>query len=293
MQRKKEFFLPEVNAETPPQQPEFCLPDAPCPCCGTISIPSGGDAPAFICPHCFWEIDPFLHAEDEPSDLNHGMTLRQARENYTTFGISAEKYLHLPHAPREIWRRRSIRHFSDSPVHPETLCEILRAGMAAPSSKNRQPWKFIVISGNAKKEMLAAFRQGIEREKHGTPLLPESREYIAGAEYTLEIMRCAPVTVFVTNPIGHSLFQSLTPEERIAEICNIQSVGAAMENMALAAEGLGLGSLWIADIFFAYEELARWLDTDGELMAAMAFGYPAEHPGKRPRKPLADTIEWR
>lgn len=293
MQRKKKLFLPEVNAETPPHQPEFRLPDAPCPCCGATSIPNGGDATAFICPHCFWEIDPFLHAEDEPSDLNHGMTLRQARENYTTFGISAEKYLHLPHAPREIWRRRSIRHFSDSPVHPETLCEILRAGMAAPSSKNRQPWKFIVVSGSAKKEMLAAFQQGIEREKHVTPLLPESREHIAGAEHTLEIMRCAPVTVFVTNPIGRSLFQSLTPEERIAEICNIQSVGAAMENMALAAEGLGLGSLWIADIFFAYEELARWLDTDGELMAAMAFGYPAEHPGKRPRKPLADTIEWR
>ena len=92
MQRRKEFFLPEVNAETPPQQPEFCLPDTPCPCCGTISIPSGGDAPAFICPHCFWEIDPFLHAEDEPSDLNHGITLRQARENYAVFGVCAEKY---------------------------------------------------------------------------------------------------------------------------------------------------------------------------------------------------------
>ncbi len=293
MQRKKELFLPEANTDTPPHQPQFSLPDTPCPCCGEITIPNGGDAPAFICPHCFWEIDPFLHTEDEPSDQNHGMTLRQARESYAAFGISAERHLRLPHTPQEIWQRRSIRHFSDSPVHAETLCEILRAGMAAPSSKNRQPWKFVVVSGEAKAGMIAAMQAGIAREKHGTPLLPESREHIAGAEHTLKIMRCAPVTVFVTNPIGRSLFQSLTPEERIAEICNIQSVGAAMENMALAAEGLGLGSLWIGDIFFAYEELTHWLDADGELMAAMAFGYPAEHPEKRPRKSLADIIEWR
>ncbi len=78
----------------------------------------------------------------------------------------------------------------------------------------------------------------------------------------MEIMRCAPVTVFVTNPIGHSLFQSLTPEERIAEICNIQSVGAAMENMALAAEGLGLGSLWIADISHMKNWHAGWIRTE-------------------------------
>lgn len=295
MQRDKFRFLPEANAHIPEPdpQPRVYPPDSPCPCCGEITIPNGGDATAFICPHCFWEIDPFIQSEEEPSDQNHGMTLRQARENYATYGVCAEKLLSLPHAPKEIWRRRSIRHFFDSPVDPETLCEILRAGMAAPSSKNRQPWKFIVVSGGAKKEMLAAMRQSLEREKHGAPLLPESREHLAGAERTLEIMRRAPVTVFVVNSIGRSLFQSLTPEERIAEICNIQSIGAAMENMALAAKGLGLGSLWLGDIFFAYEELTRWLNTEGELIAAMAFGYPAEYPEKRPRKPFADTVEWR
>lgn len=292
MQRDKFRFLPEANAHTPEPdpQPHIYPPDSPCPCCGEITVPNGGDAAAFICPHCFWEIDPFLQAEDEPSDQNHGLTLRQAQENYAEYGVCMES---LPHAPREIWRRRSIRQFFDSPVSPETLGEILRAGMAAPSSKNRQPWKFIVVSGSAKEEMLAAMRQGLERERHGTPLLPESREHLPGAAQTLEVMRSAPVTVFVINPLGRSLSQSLTPEERVSEICNIQSIGAALENMALAAAGLGLGSLWIGDIFFAYEELTRWLGTEGEIMAAMAFGYAAEAPEKRPRKAFADVVEWR
>lgn len=295
MQEETFRFLPERNGNPDRIQPMLNTwePNAPCPCCGERTIPNSGDAPAFICPHCFWEIDPFIQTEDEPSDQNHGLTLRHARENYEKYGVCAEQLRHLPHVPPEIGRRRSIRRFFPSPIPPEKIGEILRAGMAAPSAKNRQPWKFIVVSGSAKEEMLAAMAQGLTREKNGPPFLPESREHLLGAEQTLDAMRDAPVTVFVLNTAGHSLLQSLTPEERIAEACNIQSIGAALENMALAAEGLGLGCLWIGDIFFAYEELTRWLDTEGELTAAMSFGYPAERPEKRPRKTFADTVEWR
>ena len=54
-----------------------------------------------------------------------------------------------------------------------------------------------------------------------------------------------------------------------------------------------MGSLWICDVYFAYAELSRWLDAEGELMAAMAFGYAAETPKPRPRKALVDIVEWR
>ena len=60
--------------------------DSPCPCCGEITIPNGGDALAYICPVCLWEIDLFISSEDEQSDQNHGLTLRQARENYAACG---------------------------------------------------------------------------------------------------------------------------------------------------------------------------------------------------------------
>lgn len=192
-----------------------------------------------------------------------------------------------------IINRRSIRKYKDTPISKETLEKILNAGMLAPSSKNRQPWKFVVVSGESKSEMLMAMRQGLLREKNDKSLLPNSKQHLIGAEYTLEIMAQSPVTVFVLNTIGEELSKRLNQEERVSEICNVQSIGAAIENMTLAATELGLGSLWICDIYFAYEELFDWLKSDGTLVAAMAFGYPDECPGPRPRKKVDDVIDWR
>ena len=61
--------------------------------------------------------------------------------------------------------------------------------------------------------------------------------------------------IFCIHTLGLPLSQTLTVEERVSEICNVQSIGAALENMTLAAAGLGLGSLWICDTYFAQPEL--------------------------------------
>lgn len=150
-----------------------------------------------------------------------------------------------------------------------------------------------MVQKDAKDEMLKVFRQGIEREKNVKPLLPQSRQHIAAAEYTVDIMEEAPVILFVVNPLGKGIFEKLNPEERVYEICNIQSLSASIQNMLLAATEKGIGSLWICDIYFAYFELCNWLDTEGELIAAIAFGYPNEFPKMRPRKNIQDVVEWR
>ncbi|MFR4047883.1 MAG: nitroreductase family protein [Blautia sp.] len=62
-------------------------------------------------------------------------------------------------------------------------------------------------------------------------------------------MRQAPVVIFVVNEIAASFDKILTMDERVSEICNAQSIGAAIENMTLTATELGLGSLWICDTF--------------------------------------------
>lgn len=194
---------------------------------------------------------------------------------------------------KSISNRRSIRKFKDTAIPKEMIEEILNAGRLAPSSKNRQPWKFTVVSGHSKNDMLLSMKQGLLREREGVPQPPNSKQHLAGAEYTLEIMEQAPITVFVTNPLGIELSDHLNQEDRIYEICNSQSIGAAMENMTLTATELGLGSLWICDIYFAYEELSRWLNTEGTLTAAMSFGYSDECPRPRPRKNMEDVVEWR
>lgn len=188
--------------------------------------------------------------------------------------------------------RRSIRKYRNICIDKQIIEEILLAGSLAPSSKNRQPWRFVVVSGNAKKDMLNVMKEGLEREKK-QPLLPESVRYHGGAEYTIRIMEQAPVVILVANSLGIDIHKQLNAEERVYEICNAQSIGAAMENMTLTATEHGLGSLWICDTYFAYDELNRWLDADGELIAAMTVGYADEEPAARPRKALGEIVEWR
>ncbi|MDO4322619.1 MAG: nitroreductase [Lachnospiraceae bacterium] len=192
-----------------------------------------------------------------------------------------------------IYDRRSIRKFTDKPISQKDMTDIIQSGIKAPSSKNRQPWKYIVVQGNAKEDVIKAFRQGIEREEKGSALLPQSKQHIAAAKHTIDIMAEAPALIFVVNSLGKSIMAELTTEERVYEICNIQSISASIQNMLLAATEKGIGSLWICDIYFAYPELCKWLDSDGQLIAAIAFGYPDEFPKERPRKRINDVVEWR
>ena len=150
-----------------------------------------------------------------------------------------------------------------------------------------------MIQGNAKKEMINVFRQGIEREENDNALLPQSKQHIASAKHTIDIITEAPAIVFAVNSLGKSIMEELTTEEHVSEICNIQSISASIQNMLLAATEKGIGSLWICDIYFAYPELSKWLDCDGQLIAAIAFGYPNEFPEERPRKKIEDVVEWR
>jgi nitroreductase len=193
---------------------------------------------------------------------------------------------------KEIMERRSIRKFSSRQIDKTDILHIIESGTKAPSAKNRQPWKFIVVQGNAKEKMLQAFCNGVQREEKGAACLPGSVQCIQGARHTIEIMKQAPVIIFVLNTMGKNMFSSMTDEDRVFEVCNIQSVSAAVQNMLLASTERGIGSLWICDIYFAYQELCEWLDRDGELLAAIALGYSEEQPEPRPRKKIEEVVEW-
>ena len=192
-----------------------------------------------------------------------------------------------------IYSRRSIRYFTDEPISREDLDEILRAGMRAPSPKNRQPWRFLIFTGDAKAKLLAAMEKGIARSEAGKGLLEPLPAYIENAKFTVRAMREAPVTVIVVNPLGRSPRTDWTPGDKINELSNVQAVGAAAENMALAATDLGIGSLWNGNIFYAYDEICELLAEPGEPVLAMSFGYDAR-PTLRPpgRKKEEDVIRF-
>lgn len=102
---KKLMHIPETSTEAgytaqrespPPRPGKF-----PCPCCGykTFPVPRE-DAVAYICPVCLWENDVFDPGEDQPSDENRGMTLRQARAAFRRLGaVRAEL---LPYARKPL-----------------------------------------------------------------------------------------------------------------------------------------------------------------------------------------------
>ena len=202
-------------------------------------------------------------------------------------------------ALQAIKERRSIRKFKNDPISEMDLHTILEAGIAAPSSKNRQPWHFTVVRDHAKEELAQVMERGLNLEvKAREPFLPESMRFINGAFNSVNVMREVPLVVLVSNELGRcaDFASNLSVDERVAEICNVQSVAAAVENMLLAAQELGIGSLWVCDIFFAYPEISAWLETKnpghGMLVAALCFGYADETPKARSRKNLHDVTTF-
>lgn len=192
-----------------------------------------------------------------------------------------------------IYERRSIRKYQDKSVSRALIEEVLNAGRAAPSAKNRQPWKYIVLGGAYKMELLKAMEAGLKREEQGITALPKSSYGIPDAKNTLRIMWEAPIVIVVLNTNAKSPFLPVDNDERISEICDTLSIGASIENMLLAAEELGLGTLWIANTCFAYNELTSCLNAEDQLVGAIAVGYADEKPLQRPRKPLEEIVEFR
>lgn len=192
-----------------------------------------------------------------------------------------------------IYERRSIRKFQQKEVSLEMINKILDAGRAAPSAKNRQPWKYIVFGNEHKKELLKAMEEGLQREEKGITDLPKSKHGIADAQNTLRIMREAPIIIVVINTNAKSPFLPVDNDERITEICDSLSIGASVQNILLSAQAMGLGALWIANTCFAYKEITAYLNINEQLAGAIAVGYKAESPNPRPRKSLNEIVEYR
>jgi len=154
----------------------------------------------------------------------------------------------------------------------------------APSGKNAQPWEFIVLGGAAKDklaELMVAGAEKVEALGHSS----------GSAKNSARIIRQAPVTIMVYNP-RWKVDEDRTGINRIMWSVDTQSVGAAIQNMLLKAMELDLGSLWVCDVFFAEEQIGKWLKRDEEMVAAVTLGWPDEKPAARPRKPWQELTHW-
>ena len=189
--------------------------------------------------------------------------------------------------------RKSIRKYKDTDVSKRDIEQILKAGIYAPSAKNRQPWKYYVYTGRKKDNLLDCMELGLIRERTGNKLLPNSQHGLSDAFNTLRIMREAPVLIIIENKNGMSPYVEISADDRITEICDTLSIGASVQNILLTATELGYGTLWVANTCFAYNELLEFIDIKGQLVGAISLGIANENPAPRPRKDFIDVVEFR
>jgi len=123
-----------------------------------------------------------------------------------------------------IFQRRSVRNFTGEPVDPSMLTVLMKAAMAAPSARNRQPWAFVAVSDRKTMDILA----------EGLPFT--KMLYKAGAA----IVVCGDSTIDLQEGATDLWYQD---------------AAAASQNILLAAHAMGLGAVWSA--LFPYEDRSR------------------------------------
>ena len=179
-----------------------------------------------------------------------------------------------PSALDVIMARTSIRSFTGDPVSKEQLETILKAGMAAPSAMNVQPWRFVVLTD--KDKIAEVFGSGFRGEMFTQ----------AGAV----IVVCGETTM-MRKPFG----QPDAPEEEMDNIFWFEDCSAATENILLAVKALGLGAVWTAG-YPADERTAPIAEALGipegtDILCVIPVGVPAEDPAPKDKwKP--ENIHW-
>ncbi|MCX6677158.1 MAG: nitroreductase family protein [Methanothrix sp.] len=156
--------------------------------------------------------------------------------------------------------RRSIRNFQERPVEEELLLAVLEAGRLAPSAKNMQDWRFIVVRDSA------------------------TRRRLAGAARDQQFVAQAPVVIAAcgTSDLVMTCGQ---PAYAI-------DVAIALDHMTLAAASLGLGTCWIGAFYEDKVKEILGVPQEIRVVALLPLGYPAEEPEPRPRKSLDEVLAW-
>ncbi len=163
-----------------------------------------------------------------------------------------------------ILTRTSVRKYQDKKIDEPTIEKLLRAGMAAPTAGNKQPWHFVVCTD---KEVLAD---------------------VAAANPNGGMVAQAPLVIVVCGD------KDKTFEGEAAEMW-VQDCSAATENILLAAHGFGLGAVWtgiypLKDRMSRLSEVLELPETIVPL-SVVAIGYPAEMPAVK-QKFSEDNVSY-
>ncbi len=141
-----------------------------------------------------------------------------------------------------IKNRRSIRKYQSKPIPQNLIEEILVATNWAPSAHNAQPWRFIILDDPAVKRALSkdmAQSWVADMSKDGVKIGKDVYEV------RVERFASAPVAILACSTMDSMYKQPDAEREKVERDLAMQSLGAAMQNLLLAAYAKGLGSLLV------------------------------------------------
>ena len=200
-----------------------------------------------------------------------------------------------------IQTRRSIRKYEPTPIGDEQIEALINAAVAAPSGCNSQCWHFTAIKSPGKIEELAlATEQGVRRVYANVA----DPNFLNGRIKQTTFFRKAPlvICVFLTEMNYHDprveehyRAQGISHVEMLQLMGepDVLSIGAAVENLLLTAQELGLGACWMNDPVIAEPEIKAFLHTPDyyRLMSVIPVGYPAYTPRDKEMKPMDSVLE--
>ncbi len=192
-----------------------------------------------------------------------------------------------------IYSQRAIRRFKPDPVPDELLWRVMEAATKAPSGTNSQPWRFVIVRDAEKRrqisEALSAhlqsnegmrtyFERGTQSDDKGQRLM------FTGALELARDIGTAPVLVIPC------LFSPVASDRLLSG----SSIYPAVQNILLAARGLGLGTVlttFNAGIDPVLRELLA-LPEEAKPVALIPLGYPDAKFGPTRRKPVDEVTYW-
>lgn len=166
-----------------------------------------------------------------------------------------------------IEKRHSVRAFKSDPVPQELIEKLIKAAALAPSAMNEQPWKFYVATGETRAKVGEIMARGTTHLEEFIDVM--GADHVEAAVQWYSELGHAPVVIVCTMPKATDDFWRMNKH---------LSIGAAIENLLLAATAVGLGACSITFSYYVRDELVEALaiPEDRTMISIIALGYPGD-----------------
>jgi F420 biosynthesis protein FbiB-like protein len=185
-----------------------------------------------------------------------------------------------------------IRRYTSQPIPRSVLEQLLEAAARAPSPHNRQPWRFAVITGEARTRLAQTMGDQLRKDLAADGVPTEVIEKDAGRSYAR--ITSAQAGILVCLCMAEMDVYPDVRRNAAEHWMAGQAAAAAAQNILLRATELGLGACWMCAPLFCPQQVvaALGVPSDWEPQALITLGYPADSGKDRDRKLLEVVSLW-